>query len=52
MALRSGLFNSTDIKICGVWVYANSPPYAGEQRINHWEAKHECVPLGLAEVRA
>ena len=46
------VFNNTDVKLCGFWVYINSPPYAGEQRINHWEPTHECVPLGQEEARA
>ena len=46
------VFSNTDIKLCGFWVFINSPPCKGEQRINHWEPKHECVQLGLAEARA
>ena len=37
------IFNSKDVEIRGVWFYTNSPPYTGEERLNHWNCYDEAV---------
>ena len=40
------IFESQDVRAHGVWIGINQPPYAGDERLNHWESIDEAVPPG------
>ena len=45
------IFHTEDIKIFGVWIFANSPPGAGDERLGEWMPELEVLPAGRQRVQ-